>query len=158
MSERDRQWVTSRVASDAATNKYGEHLTGSLRAERIRGTMEFKRLFTQREAESALPLVKQIVADVLERASRIRQLEENDGERRGLEAELEENLRELEAMGCYFKDWDFSVGLVDFPAMIDGETVFLCWRSDEKELAWYHRIEDGFQGRKPLPKASARES
>ena len=116
--------------------------------------MEFKRLFTQREAESALPLVRQIVADVLETAARIRKLEENDDGRLSLEAELEENLRELEAMGCYFKDWNFSVGLVDFPAMIDGKTMFLCWRSDESELAWYHSIEEGFQGRKPLPKAS----
>ena len=117
--------------------------------------MEFKRLFTQREAENALPLVRQIVADVLETARRIRQLEENDDGRPSLEAALEENLRELEEMGCYFKDWNFSVGLVDFPAMIDGQTVFLCWRSDEKELGWYHGIEDGFQGRKPLPWTSA---
>ena len=116
--------------------------------------MEFKRLFTQREAESALPLVRQIVDDVLQTAQKIRQLEENDEERPGLEAELGENLRELESMGCYFKDWNFSVGLVDFPSMVDGETVFLCWRSDETELGWYHRIEDGFQGRKRLPKTS----
>lgn len=117
--------------------------------------MEFKRLFTRREAESSLPLVRQIVADVLETAGRIRELEENSADRPRLETELEENLRELESMGCYFKDWNFSVGLVDFPATIDGETVFLCWRSDERELGWYHRIEEGFQGRKPLPKEPA---
>jgi hypothetical protein len=117
--------------------------------------MEFKRLFTQSEAERALPLVRRIVADVLETARKIRRLEENNDERPGLEAELEENLHELEDMGCYFKDWNFSVGLVDFPAMIDGQTVFLCWRSDETGLAWYHGIEDGFSGRKPLPKTSA---
>ena len=81
-------------------------MTGTRRAAKIRGTMEFKRLFTQREAESALPLVRQIVADVLETAARIRKLEENDDGRLSLEAELEENLRELEAMGCYFKDWN----------------------------------------------------
>jgi hypothetical protein len=116
--------------------------------------MEFKRLFTRREAESALPLVKQIVSDVLVTARRIRELDENDDELLGLEAGLEEHLRELEEMGCYFKDWSFSIGLVDFPSEMDGETVFLCWRSDESELAWYHRIEEGFQGRKPLPKTS----
>jgi len=116
--------------------------------------MEFKRLFTQQEAESALPLVRQIVADVLETARKIRELEENDSELPRLQAELEENIQELEGMGCFFKDWNFSVGLVDFPAVIDGETVFLCWRSDENELAWYHPIEEGYQGRKPLPKAS----
>ena len=54
-------------------------------------------------------------------------------------------------MGCFFKDWNFSIGLVDFPTVIDGETVFLCWRSDEGQLGWYHRIEEGYQGRRPLP-------
>jgi hypothetical protein len=117
--------------------------------------MEFKRLFTRQQAESALPLVRQIVGDVLQTASRIRALGENDEDRATLEAELAEQLAELESMGCYFKDWNFSVGLVDFPAVIDGETVFLCWRSDEETLAWYHRIEEGYQGRKPLPSSSS---
>jgi hypothetical protein len=116
--------------------------------------MEFKRLFTQREAESALPLVRQIVADVLETARRIREAQEGSAELAGLQAELEEQVLELEEMGCYYKDWNFSVGLVDFPAEIDGETVFLCWRSDENELAWYHPIEEGYQGRKPLTRTS----
>ncbi len=117
--------------------------------------MEFKRLFTPREAQNTLPLVRRIVTDILETARRIRELPEDNAELPGLQGELEENLREIESIGCFFKDWDFSVGLVDFPAMIDGETVFLCWRSDEDELAWYHRIEEGYQGRKPLPKQGA---
>ena len=58
---------------------------------------------------------------------------------------------ELEELGCYFKDWDFKVGLVDFPAKIEGEEVFLCWKSDEETLGWYHPIEGGFQERKPIP-------
>jgi hypothetical protein len=116
--------------------------------------MEFKRLFTQREAESALPLVRQIVADVLETARRIREVEEGGTELPGLQAELEEHLLELEEMGCFYKDWNFAIGLVDFPAEIDGETVFLCWRSDENELAWYHPIDEGYQGRRPLPRTS----
>ena len=113
--------------------------------------MEFKRLFTRQEAESTLPLVRQIVADILETGRRIQAAEENDDDVRDLEAALEEHLGELTAMGCYFKDWNFSVGLVDFPAVVNGETVFLCWRSDEDELGWYHGIEEGYQGRKPLP-------
>ena len=116
--------------------------------------MEFKRLFTQREAESALPLVRQIVADILETARRTREATDGSHGLPGLHAELEEHLLELEEMGCYYKDWNFSVGLVDFPAEIDGETVFLCWRSDENELAWYHPIEEGYQGRSPLPRTS----
>jgi hypothetical protein len=114
--------------------------------------MEFQRLFTRQEAERALPLVRRIVADILEKAAGIRALGGDDERLPGLEAELQEYLQELEEMGCFFKDWNFSVGLVDFPAVIDGETVFLCWRSDESELGWYHRLEDGYQGRRPLPK------
>jgi hypothetical protein len=116
--------------------------------------MEFKRLFTQREAESALPLVRQIVADVLDTARRIREMNADDDQLPRLQSDLEEHLEELQSMGCFFKDWNFSVGLVDFPAEIDGQTVFLCWRSDESELGWYHPIEEGYQGRRPLPKAS----
>jgi hypothetical protein len=113
--------------------------------------MQFKKLFTRREAESSLPLVRRIVADALETARRIRELEEGDPAVPRLQNELEEHLRELEEMGCYFKDWNFSIGLVDFPAVIGGETVFLCWRSDEDSLGWYHGVEEGYGGRKRLP-------
>jgi hypothetical protein len=116
--------------------------------------MEFKRIFTQREAESTLPLVRQIVADILETARKLRQAGEDDAERPRLEEEMQEHLVEIDDIGCFFKDWNFSIGLVDFPAVIAGETVFLCWRSDEGELAWYHPIEEGYAGRRPLPKTS----
>jgi len=112
-------------------------------------------MFTPEEAERSLPLVRRIVADVLSTASRIRELEPEDPRSQSLGTELDGYLGELEEMGCYFKDWSYSVGLVDFPAVIDGETVFLCWRSDEKELGFYHRIEDGFQGRRPLARTAA---
>jgi hypothetical protein len=114
--------------------------------------MEFRRLFTREEADRALPLVRRIVADIQKTAAGIRELGSDDERLPGLEAELQEYLQELEEMGCFFKDWNFSVGLVDFPAVIDGETVFLCWRSDEGQLGYYHRIEDGYQWRRPLPK------
>ena len=113
--------------------------------------MAFKRLFTREEAERALPLVRQIVQDILADAARVRTLAPEDPERETLQAELEEHMGELEEMGCYFKDGSFSTGLVDFPSVIDGRTVFLCWRSDEKALSWYHPVEEGFQGRRPLP-------
>jgi hypothetical protein len=116
--------------------------------------MEFKRVFTQQEAESTLPLVRQIVADILLTAQKLRESSGDDGEVARLEDTLREQLQEIEDIGCYYKDWNFSTGLVDFPAVIDGETVFLCWRSDESELSWYHPIEEGFQGRRALPKSS----
>jgi hypothetical protein len=114
--------------------------------------MEFKRLFTQQEAESALPLVRRIVADILAAGAALREVSEDDPRAGRLRAELEDCFGELEAVGCTFKDWSFAVGLVDFPAVIDGEQVFLCWRSDEPRLAWYHGIDEGYKGRKPLPK------
>ena len=117
--------------------------------------MEFGRLFTRTEAERSLPLVRRIVADILATAGRIRDLEPDAPRSHELQAELEGYFHELEELGCYYKDWSFSVGLVDFPAVIGGETVFLCWRSDEKELAFYHRIEDGYQGRRPLARAAS---
>ncbi len=56
----------------------GWHLTAARLKARIGRSMEFKRLFTPQEAESALPLVRQIVADILETARRIRELDENE--------------------------------------------------------------------------------
>jgi len=60
-------------------------------------------------------------------------------------------MRELEDIGCYYKDWNFSEGLVDFPAIIDGEEVYLCWKSNEDSIMYYHGINDGFRGRKLIP-------
>jgi hypothetical protein len=45
---------------------------------------------------------------------------------------------------------DVSIGLVDFPAFIEGREAFLCWRLGEPEVAYWHFPEDGFPGRKPL--------
>ena len=118
--------------------------------------MEFRRLFTVQEAERTLPLVRRIVADILKTAARARELSGDDARLSPYEAELRDYFGELEAIGCFYKDWSYSVGLVDFPALIDGEQVFLCWRSDEPALVWYHGIEDGYRGRKRLPGSTAR--
>jgi hypothetical protein len=41
-------------------------------------------------------------------------------------------------------------GLLDFPSERDGEAIFLCWQVGEPEVAFWHGIEEGFAGRKPL--------
>jgi hypothetical protein len=42
-------------------------------------------------------------------------------------------------------------GLIDFPHLrANGEEVYLCWKVGETELAFWHRLSDGFAGRKPL--------
>ena len=65
--------------------------------------------------------------------------------------EIDGFMSELEEIGCFFKDWNFSIGMVDFPALIDGKEVFLCWKSDEEDIRFYHETEAGFAGRKPIP-------
>jgi len=56
---------------------------------------------------------------------------------------------ELQQLGVLVKDLDR--GLVDFPALRDGEEVLLCWQVGEDEVAFWHGPEEGFAGRKPLP-------
>ncbi|NDQ56006.1 MAG: DUF2203 domain-containing protein [Acidipila sp.] len=57
-------------------------------------------------------------------------------------------LTRIEATGCVVKDLD--VGLLDFPAVINDEEVYLCWRLGEDRIRFYHRQDEGFDGRKPL--------
>lgn len=120
--------------------------------------MNAPRTFTPEEASNSLPLVRRIVADILEVGNELRTRNANKNigpeesvRRDRLARRLQELFDELEAMGCFYKDWSFEVGLVDFPASIDGEDVLLCWRSDEPELKYYHGIHDGYAGRKEIP-------
>lgn len=45
---------------------------------------------------------------------------------------------------------DVRAGLVDFPHEHEGRIVYLCWKLGEDDLAWWHEVEDGFGGRRPL--------
>ena len=45
-------------------------------------------------------------------------------------------------------------GLVDFPSLLDGRVVYLCWKLDETEVAHWHEIDGGFAGRQPLTAGS----
>jgi hypothetical protein len=45
---------------------------------------------------------------------------------------------------------DLERGLIDFPAVIDGHEVYLCWLLDEPSVTHWHAIEAGFAGRRPL--------
>jgi hypothetical protein len=54
----------------------------------------------------------------------------------------------IHELGGVVKDAD--TGLVDFPAQVAGAEAFLCWRLGEDEIAYWHGIDEGFPGRKPL--------
>jgi hypothetical protein len=62
--------------------------------------------------------------------------------------ELQRALGELQAMDVVLRDLER--GLVDFPAMRDGREVYLCWESGEDEIAFWHDLESGYGGRRPL--------
>ena len=64
-------------------------------------------------------------------------------------AAVERCVEAIQALGCLVKDTER--GLVDFPALRGGEQVLLCWQLGEDEVAWWHGLEDGFAGRRPLP-------
>ena len=117
------------------------------------------RLFTPALANKSLPLVRKVVADILETGKQLKKLglqPTSKAQEQGLE-EAQEHLaglfHELAQIGCSFRDWNFDIGIVDFPAVIDGQEVLLCWRTDEERVSWYHGIHDGFAGRKLIPEA-----
>jgi hypothetical protein len=45
---------------------------------------------------------------------------------------------------------DINMGLIDFPALKDGHTVYLCWRYEEERILFWHEIDAGFAGRQPI--------
>ena len=130
------------------------------------------RHFTPDEANAALaevrPLVERMVEARRAHAAALERQEELEGHIRGngggippatlaeaaaeVDAEgrkLTRIVDELGELGVQVKDVD--EGLVDFPALRGGETVLLCWKLGEEEIRYWHGLEDGFAGRRPLP-------
>jgi hypothetical protein len=64
-------------------------------------------------------------------------------------ADMQEVLLEFYQREIQLKDLDR--GLVDFPAIIGGKEVFLCWEQDEDDIEFWHDLETGFAGRERLP-------
>ena len=132
------------------------------------------RLFTPEEANAALATVRPLVEELVAARRQLSELDErlapvrarvagnggglHPGPVGALQEEaaaaanrLQGALEELHRFGIQVKDPD--AGLVDFPARHpdDGSTVLLCWRLGEPDVSWWHKLEDGFAGRKPLP-------
>ena len=128
----------------------------------------FPRLFTVDEANDLLPKVRPLVEQVLENIRRLKSASETVIRKEGLDPEtpnLMNRLRddgeiarligqvkgcvdEINSFGCICKGVE--QGLIDFPCMLGAEVVFLCWQIGESSVSFWHRIEDGFAGRKPL--------
>jgi hypothetical protein len=57
-------------------------------------------------------------------------------------------LETIEQSGIVLRDIDR--GLVDFPALMDGREIYLCWELGEDDVGYWHELETGFGGREPL--------
>lgn len=129
------------------------------------------RYFTADEATAALdevrPLAERMVAHRHEVAALLSRRAElgstisgnggdlDPGELARVAAEIAEQAKgvarcvnEIHGLGAQVKDAD--EGLVDFPALRGGEEILLCWKLGEDEIAFWHDLEEGFAGRRPL--------
>ena len=75
-------------------------------------------------------------------------LAEKRMEHQSLAEIMKTNLEKILSTGCLIKDLD--IGLLDFPAIVNNEEVYLCWKLGEDRIRYYHRQNEGYAGRKPL--------
>jgi hypothetical protein len=136
------------------------------------------RSFTLQEAETLLPILESLLRAAIDGKKLI---EVVDGEfqevahrvflnggtylnivhlaRRKAEREkaihrVKDSLAEIDATGVQVKDLD--MGLLDFPCVVDGRTVLLCWKLGEKGITHWHGVDEGFAGRKPIDERIAK--
>ncbi|OBR65162.1 cell division protein DivIVA [Paenibacillus oryzae] len=129
-----------------------------------------RKLFTLKEANDLLPTIKAELANLqklsneLEAQHTIYQILKNKTVDTSSEPlfELESRLefKQLEIKlfvenftrkGVLLKM--IEPGLLDFPSVVDGKEVLLCWREGEERITHYHEHEDGFAGRRPHPES-----
>lgn len=122
------------------------------------------RYFTLRRAGRALVLIKRIVADILDDAPRMRELQElleaaeragRDEQARFVRADLagvaeryQRCLGELDDLGVELVDVD--LGVVEFPCIADGVEVRLCWRFGRGELVGWHEVGQCYAACRPI--------
>lgn len=67
---------------------------------------------------------------------------------RGYYEALSDEIDRVRALGGEVKDVE--IGLVDFPSRRRGEEILLCWRLGEKQVGYWHSVEGGYAGRRPI--------
>jgi hypothetical protein len=122
---------------------------------------QFRKHYTREEARALLPQIRQWLA----RLNGLRKdLERMDQRMAGLAgndqggdtvnqwirtiADTQNVLSEFQRREIFIKDLDR--GLIDFPAILSGREVFLCWESDEEDVEFWHDLESGYGGRERL--------
>jgi hypothetical protein len=133
---------------------------------------EESRIFSLRDAERLRVEIEPILIEAIESRRKLNEIDEELGklaeraqqsgglmiahdkaarqrlEHNRLAGAIQTALEKIHATGCVVKDLE--VGLLDFPARINGEPVYLCWRLGEDRIRFYHAQDEGFAGRKPI--------
>ncbi len=136
-----------------------------------------QKMFNRKEAEQLLSVLEPLLLQAAEKKKQIEEVDKEFSqvqnrimvyggvvppyghlagrkqERDRLMTAIREAVERIEETGCVVKDLD--VGLIDFPTLIDDEQVYLCWKLGEKRIFYWHRMDEGFAGRKPLKDAPA---
>ena len=63
-------------------------------------------------------------------------------------AHLRDSMESIEKLGCLLKD--LGLGLADFPTLYRGQEAYLCWKLGETAIGFWHGVDEGFAGRKPI--------
>lgn len=123
----------------------------------------YRKHYTREEAQALVPQLREWLTDL----NRLRvEAERFDKRLSGINAEGQDTggdtvnrwIRTLAAMQQLLLEFqrreifikDLSRGLVDFPAVIGGKEVFLCWESDEEVVEFWHDLDSGFSGREKI--------
>jgi hypothetical protein len=136
------------------------------------------RTFTLDEAQSLLPVLESLLRTAIDSKKLIETVEAelqalnqhiflNGGthvdvipiarrkaERVKAEQRAKDTLAEIDSIGVQVKDLD--IGLLDFPCLVDGRIILLCWKLGEKSITHWHGTQEGFAGRKPVDERIAR--
>jgi hypothetical protein len=122
-----------------------------------------ERHFTRAEASALLPQLTTLLSRLRDARDELTDTETHEalseaaptngggeqGRRVGIAfLEVRRLIDTVEQAGIVLRDIDR--GLIDFPALIDGREVYLCWELGEEEVAYWHDLEGGYGGRKPL--------
>ena len=123
----------------------------------------FEKHYTRDEAQALVPQLRAWLAELKRWRTETERYEKRlsgltaDGQDYGGEtvnnwiralAGIQAVLVEFSRRGIFIKD--LSRGLVDFPAIIGGREVFLCWEADEDTVEFWHDLESGYGGREKL--------
>jgi hypothetical protein len=130
------------------------------------------RFFTLKEAEKVLPDVESAIRDAIALKAEYERMEsewQNLSQRVGVMGgmrldrghvmeqkafqqdtafALKQAIEKVQEFGCLVKDLD--IGLIDFPTLFQGEEVYLCWKLGESGIRFWHGVNEGFRGRKPI--------